>query len=142
MSEIYFVRHGQASFGSTNYDQLSDKGHRQSTLLGEHFQRRGIEFDHVLMGDMVRHRETAQGIARPLGLDEGTFEVFRELNEFDFHAILAAYTAQFPEQALPEKPAVPVSSNVSGRASCSGRGVNWKASFRKPGLISHSGYNG
>ncbi len=106
MSEIYFVRHGQASFGSSNYDQLSDKGHQQARLLGEYFQQRGMRFDHVLIGDMVRHRETAQGIAQPLGLDESCFEVFRELNEFDFHAILAAYIAQFPDQALPEKPAV------------------------------------
>jgi broad specificity phosphatase PhoE len=106
MSEIYFVRHGQASFGSSNYDQLSDKGHQQARLLGEYFLRRAIGFDHVLMGDMVRHRETAQGIAQGLGLKESTFEVFKELNEFDFHAILAAYTAQFPDQALPEKPTV------------------------------------
>jgi broad specificity phosphatase PhoE len=106
MSEIYFVRHGQASFGSSNYDQLSDKGHQQAKLLGEYFHRRAIDFDHVLMGDMVRHRETAQGIAKGLGLEESTFDVFKELNEFDFHAILAAYTAQFPEQALPEKPEV------------------------------------
>lgn len=106
MSEIYFVRHGQASFGSTNYDQLSDLGHRQARLLGEYFHRRGMDFDHVLMGDMVRHRETAQGIAQELGLAEASFEVFRELNEFDFHAILAAYTAQFPDHALPENPAV------------------------------------
>lgn len=106
MSEIYFVRHGQASFGSSNYDQLSDKGHQQSRLLGEYFHRRGITFDHVLLGDMVRHRETAQGIGQALGFEDASFEVFRELNEFDFHAILAAYTAQFPDQALPEKPAV------------------------------------
>ncbi|WP_373186821.1 histidine phosphatase family protein [Halopseudomonas sp.] len=106
MSEIYFVRHGQASFGSSNYDQLSEKGHQQSRLLGEYFQRRGIEFDHVLLGDMVRHRETAQGIGQALGFEDASFEVFQELNEFDFHAILAAYTAQFPDQALPEKPSV------------------------------------
>lgn len=106
MSEIYFVRHGQASFGSSNYDQLSDNGHQQARLLGEYFQRRGMNFDHVLMGDMVRHRETAQGIAGSLGLEERSFEVFKELNEFDFHAILAAYTTQFPDQALPEKPSV------------------------------------
>ena len=30
MSELHLVRHAQASFGSTNYDQLSDLGHQQS----------------------------------------------------------------------------------------------------------------
>lgn len=106
MSEIYFVRHGQASFGSSNYDQLSEKGHQQARLLGAYFQQRAMRFDHVLMGDMVRHRETAQGIAQSLDFDESSFEISKGLNEFDFHAILAAYTAQFPDQALPEKPAV------------------------------------
>ncbi len=106
MSEVYFVRHGQASFGSSNYDQLSDKGHRQARLLGEYFRERDIHFDHILTGDMVRHRETAEGICAGLDLKSPSFEVFTQLNEFDFHAILAAYTAQFPEEKLPEKPAV------------------------------------
>lgn len=106
MSEIYFVRHGQASFGSDNYDQLSDKGHRQARLLGEYFRERGMHFDHILTGNMVRHRETAEGICAGLGVADPSFEVFEELNEFDFHAILRAYLAQFPDQALPEKPAV------------------------------------
>ncbi|SDS98808.1 Broad specificity phosphatase PhoE [Halopseudomonas xinjiangensis] len=106
MSEVYFVRHGQASFGSSNYDQLSDKGHRQARLLGEYFRERDMHFDHILTGDMVRHRETAEGICAGLDLKDPSFEVFTQLNEFDFHAILAAYTAQFPEEKLPEKPAV------------------------------------
>jgi len=36
MSSIYLVRHGQASFGSANYDELSDRGRRQSRILGEY----------------------------------------------------------------------------------------------------------
>ncbi|HDZ57957.1 MAG TPA: histidine phosphatase family protein [Pseudomonas xinjiangensis] len=106
MSEIYFVRHGQASFGSSNYDQLSPVGHQQARLLGEYFRERNMAFDHILTGDMVRHRETAEGICVGLGLPAQAFEVFRELNEFDFHAILGAYTTQFPEHQLPEKPVV------------------------------------
>ncbi|PCC98597.1 histidine phosphatase family protein [Halopseudomonas pelagia] len=106
MSEIYFVRHGQASFGSSNYDQLSELGHQQARLLGEYFLRRDMQFDRILTGDMVRHRETAEGICQGLGQPASGFEVFTELNEFDFHSILQAYLAQFPDQALPEKPAV------------------------------------
>lgn len=106
MSEIYFVRHGQASFGSSNYDQLSGLGHQQAHLLGEYFLQRGMHFDHILTGDMVRHRQTAEGICLGLGQERIGFEVFSELNEFDFHAILQAYFVQFPEQVLPDKPAV------------------------------------
>jgi len=37
MSEIFLVRHAQASFGTDNYDELSDIGWQQSRLLGEYF---------------------------------------------------------------------------------------------------------
>ena len=35
MGTLYLVRHGQASFGSANYDQLSALGQRQCRRLGE-----------------------------------------------------------------------------------------------------------
>ena len=104
MSEIYFVRHGQASFGSSNYDQLSELGHEQARLLGEYFREREMHFDHIVTGDMVRHRETAEGICVGMGLEAQQFEVYPQLNEFDFHSMVRAYTTQFPDQALPEKP--------------------------------------
>ena len=106
MSEVYFVRHGQASFGSDNYDQLSPKGHQQARMLGEYFATQQLQFDHILTGDMVRHRETAEGICAGMGSEASGFQVFPELNEFDFHSILHAFLAQHPEQALPEKPTV------------------------------------
>lgn len=106
MSQVYFVRHGQASFGTDNYDQLSPLGHQQSVLLGEYFRQRNMHFDHILLGDMVRHRETAEGICKGMQIDTSGLEIRPELNEFDFHSILQAFLAQFPEQALPEKPAV------------------------------------
>lgn len=107
MSEIYFVRHGQASFGSSNYDQLSELGHEQSRLLGEYFRERDIQFDRIITGDMVRHRETAEGIRLGMGLaPQAEFETFPELNEYDFHSVLNCYVTQFPDQALPEKPEV------------------------------------
>ena len=39
MKEIFFVRHGQASFGKENYDQLSELGVEQSKKLGEYLQK-------------------------------------------------------------------------------------------------------
>ena len=43
MSVIYLIRHGQASFGQQNYDQLSEVGHQQAVALPlpEVGQRRG-----------------------------------------------------------------------------------------------------
>ena len=38
MTTIYLVRHGQASFGKSNYDELSQNGEAQATLLGRYFK--------------------------------------------------------------------------------------------------------
>lgn len=100
MSELYLARHGQASFGSDNYDKLSPLGHQQSQWLGEYFLERGIKFDAIVIGGMVRHRETAEGICRGLQSKASNFRVFMGLNEFDFHGLIASYVAQHPDQAL------------------------------------------
>lgn len=39
MTTIYLVRHGQASFGKSNYDELSENGEAQATLLGQYFKQ-------------------------------------------------------------------------------------------------------
>ena len=57
MTEIYFVRHGQASFGAENYDKLSTIGHKQSELLGLHLKKTSLKFDKVICGKMKRHQD-------------------------------------------------------------------------------------
>jgi broad specificity phosphatase PhoE len=39
MGTLYLVRHGQASFGADDYDQLSPLGQQQTVRLGEYFIR-------------------------------------------------------------------------------------------------------
>lgn len=99
MSEIYLVRHGQASFGAKNYDKLSSLGHQQAVWLGEYFKARSIIFDHIVVGNMVRHKETAEGICHGLGLDHkvADFEVMPALNEFNFNDLLRAYLRSHAE---------------------------------------------
>jgi broad specificity phosphatase PhoE len=60
MATIYVVRHGQASFGAENYDQLSELGYRQAGVVGDYFRDHGIHFDAVYSGDLSRQRETAR----------------------------------------------------------------------------------
>ena len=60
MSNLYVVRHGQASFFAENYDQLSLIGETQSRLLGEYWARRHVVFDEVFTGPCQRHGETAR----------------------------------------------------------------------------------
>jgi broad specificity phosphatase PhoE len=59
MSELIFVRHGQASFGKESYDKLSEQGVEQVRILARHWQHIGEEFDVVYSGDLLRQKETA-----------------------------------------------------------------------------------
>ena len=103
MSELYLVRHAQASFGEDNYDRLSALGHQQSQWLGEYFKFHGVEFDQVICGDMVRHHETAEGIARGIGLIPNRLLTHSQWNEFDFERLVEVYLATRPEEAPPEE---------------------------------------
>lgn len=98
---LYLVRHGQASFGSHDYDRLSALGHRQSRALGEHFRSMGTRFDRVFTGTLRRHRETCDGIAEGLG-EALVPEVLPGLDEYDPEAIVRAVHAG--ELARPTTP--------------------------------------
>lgn len=67
MAEIYFVRHGQASFGSKNYDKLSDLGVEQAKLLGRYFKKLNLTFDAAYSGTLNRHLETAEAVLEEMG---------------------------------------------------------------------------
>ncbi|RMG23852.1 MAG: hypothetical protein D6730_13655 [Bacteroidetes bacterium] len=58
MSKLLLIRHGQASFMSDDYDQLSPLGIQQSRVLGEWMAAEGLRFDRVYMGPMKRHLQT------------------------------------------------------------------------------------
>ncbi|MCH8505527.1 MAG: histidine phosphatase family protein [Ectothiorhodospiraceae bacterium] len=100
MGQILLVRHGQASFGADNYDQLSDTGNRQSRLLGAHFRERGLRFDRVLLGSMQRHAQTLEA-ALPEAASSA--EVVPELNEYDFHGLVACYLEQYADVERPAR---------------------------------------
>jgi broad specificity phosphatase PhoE len=89
MAELYLVRHGQASYGSEDYDRLSELGWRQSLWLGEYFAERGMRFDRVVRGTLRRHAETLEGIAEGLGAAPD-FDTDAGLNEYDSLALLRA----------------------------------------------------
>jgi broad specificity phosphatase PhoE len=102
MGTIYLVRHGQASFGSHDYDRLSDLGHRQCRALGEHFRSMRLSFDLVLTGTLRRHVETYDGIAEGLG-QRPEPERMAGLNEYDPEAIVRAiHTDEIVTPKTPE----------------------------------------
>ena len=67
MGTLYLVRHGQASFGAADYDQLSPRGHEQCRLLGAYWRERGQRFDAVFTGTLKRHAQSLAGIVEGLG---------------------------------------------------------------------------
>ena len=95
MGTIHLVRHGQASFGSDDYDRLSALGWQQGRRLGEYFGAHGMRFDAVLTGTLRRHHETWQAI-RDGGQIEGEAQVWPGLDEYDSAALIEALNAPPP----------------------------------------------
>lgn len=89
MGNLYLVRHGQASFGAADYDQLSPLGHQQSVRLGEYFRHKGLTFDTVLSGTLRRHQQTCAGIREGMEVSVGAPLLWPGLNEFDSAAVIA-----------------------------------------------------
>jgi broad specificity phosphatase PhoE len=88
MGTLYLVRHGQASFGAADYDQLSDLGRRQSVRLGEYFAQKGLRFDALIAGTLRRHKQTLAGILEGMN-HEGEHLAWEGLNEYDSEAVIA-----------------------------------------------------
>lgn len=101
MGTLYLVRHGQASFGADDYDQLSELGRRQSVRLGEYFGERGIHFDGLIAGTLRRHKQTLEGILQGMNR-AGDHLSWEGLNEYDSEALIATV---HPEKL--EKPTSP-----------------------------------
>ncbi|MFT6675042.1 MAG: broad specificity phosphatase PhoE [Sulfitobacter sp.] len=69
MSHITLIRHGQANSAAQdeiNYDKLSPLGHEQAAWLGDHLRDTGTHHTRLYTGTLVRHRETADGMATGL----------------------------------------------------------------------------
>jgi len=82
MSELFLIRHAQASFNSSNYDRLSELGARQSEILGDYLGRIDIQFDAVHSGSMERQKATAAGCLDRL-YAPGAAPALRPAPEFD-----------------------------------------------------------
>lgn len=100
MGQIYLIRHGQASFGSDNYDALSALGRQQGMVLGEWFAEQGQRFDRVLVGSMQRHRQTAAACMTALARSappETAWQLDPGFDEYDHHEVLIRHRPDFAE---------------------------------------------
>jgi broad specificity phosphatase PhoE len=83
MGELLVVRHGQASFGADNYDELSDLGHKQSALAGAALRDAGWVPDRLITGNLTRQKQTLASMGF-----EAAPEIHAGFNEYDFHDLL------------------------------------------------------
>jgi broad specificity phosphatase PhoE len=103
MSEIYLVRHAQASFGEKKYDQLSPTGVRQARILAQHMARIGRSFDAIYWGRMERQKNTARQLIdyyTECGLSLPQPYLCEAFDEYDSFGV---WEAQIP-QMLQEDP--------------------------------------
>ena len=91
MGQIFLVRHGQASFGKANYDQLSELGYEQARLLGQWYANTHQSFSKVIAGGMARHRQTADTCLAELPkkqLLDAEWITDEDFAEFNHHEVL------------------------------------------------------
>lgn len=86
------IRHGQASFGTGNYDKLSGRGIVQSRVLAEHILKINSGFTKIITGTMSRHKETLEPLLllyKERGMALPDVDIMNEFNEYDFLGIIS-----------------------------------------------------
>ncbi|MCW3783628.1 histidine phosphatase family protein [Defluviimonas salinarum] len=76
MAELTLVRHGQASLGAANYDQLTEIGFQQARWIGVYFAESGDRYDRIVCGSLARQGQTAEAL-------DAVVEVVEGLQEYD-----------------------------------------------------------
>lgn len=97
MPSVLLIRHGQASFGATDYDVLSDLGERQAAAAHAEIVRRGVVGARLVAGDLRRQRDTAL----PWTTRAGDLDIDARWNEYDSADVLGAHS---PAAASLERP--------------------------------------
>ncbi len=102
MGTLYLVRHGQASLGAADYDQLSPLGTRQCHALGEYLAERGLQFETVLRGTLQRQVQSLAALSAGHGQLPAVQE-WPALDEYDGQALVRAlHSGPAPDASTPE----------------------------------------
>ncbi len=96
MAQVLLIRHGQASFGAADYDQLSTRGEAQARHLGVVMAARGEQPAQLFSGPMRRHRQTADALLAGAGWQQpiGTLPLFAE---FDHQEVIQRFEPRYAE---------------------------------------------
>lgn len=93
MAELLVIRHAQASFGSHDYDRLSDLGRVQSEMAGAALRAAGWVPDRLITGTLDRQRQTLASMGFGAAPEEHP-----GFDEYDFHDLLAVrFGGNLPE---------------------------------------------
>jgi broad specificity phosphatase PhoE len=96
MGVINLVRHGQASFGADDYDQLSPLGQEQARLLGEWINDCGLCVSTIATGTHKRHRQSAAACGAVCAAPApGSWREDAGFNEFDHREVLVRHRPDF-----------------------------------------------
>lgn len=87
MPTILLVRHGQGSFGTADYDVLTERGAVQATAVHAALHERGVKADRLVSGSLRRQRDTALPWT-----SAGELEIDPRWNEYDSDDILGAHS--------------------------------------------------
>ena len=101
MSAIYLIRHGQASFGKADYDQLSDKGCQQSVLLGQYWQALSLHNKpgKMFSGALLRHEQTLENFLKGYQGEVPSTVLHSGFDEFNHVDILSRYDVKWKSYA-------------------------------------------
>jgi broad specificity phosphatase PhoE len=102
MSTIYLVRHGQASFGTDNYDHLSATGREQARQLGNYFAELGERIDRIYSGSLRRQTETAELIGESFAQSAPPIAIEPAFDEYDSDLILHTFAKSLTSEQLLE----------------------------------------
>lgn len=101
MTIVTLVRHGQASFGESDYDKLTDLGLKQGQIIGESFKERNLSPQEtaIYYGSQLRHKETMEQAFKAWPYD-GESHVLKGVREFDHEDIIFKGHPNFASKAL------------------------------------------
>lgn len=99
MAVVRLIRHGQASFGLKNYDELSETGEKQAWALGESLKGRAGEVDLVVCGGMRRHIQTARGTLAAMGLALEPV-IDERWNEYDHQEVIVRHKPAYKSRTV------------------------------------------
>jgi broad specificity phosphatase PhoE len=98
MGALYLIRHGQASFAASDYDDLSPLGREQASVLGAALKQRKVQGSHFVCGGMRRHAQTAVDCLKGMELDV-KWEVDHGWDEYDHNEVLAGLDTRYRSQS-------------------------------------------